>query len=282
MRQAQFGEDLNFATAASQNDLARRNTLSDEQDRLFGRQMGIEDLRDTRQSRMYDEKMGLAGALSTSDLAKRGMLSSEQDRLFGRQMGLEGLRDNRMNRMYDERMGWAGAKSADTLRRRQQLGQERQIVHNQPFQDLAALLGGAPMPGNPQFNPVPQTDLMGGTMAAYQAAAQAAAQRSAGKGSALSGLGSLAGNLFGGSGGGGAAKGAMSLLSDDRIKENVKYIGKVGKNNIYEYNYAHDPLKMKHKGFLASEIQETTPDAIEHKNGLRYVNYTRAVQGAIP
>ena len=241
MRQAQHGEDLGLATAASQNDLARRSMLSGEQDRIFGRKMGIEGLRDRRQDRMFDEG----------------------------------------SRVFDQGTSLADRRSSDALRRRQQLGQEKQIIYNTPMQKMAFLMGQAPMPGNPTFNPVPQTDLMGGTMAAYQAAAQAAAQRSAGKGSALSGLGSLAGNLFGGAGGGGAAKGAMSLLSDDRVKENVKYIGKVGKNNIYEYNYAHDPLKMKHKGFLASEVQETTPDAIEYKNGLRYVNYSKAVMGAI-
>ena len=170
--------------------------------------------------------------------------------------------------MFDERMGLAGQRSADELRRRQQLGQEYQIQYNQPFQNLAAILSGAPMPGNPQFNPVPQTDYMGGVMNAYNAQAQAAAQRGAGKGSALSGLGSLAGTV-------------IPLFSDDDIKENIIKIGTVGKNGIYEYNFIGDPSKTRYKGFLASQVEKSAPEAVSYKNGLRFVNYDLAVKGAM-
>ena len=216
----------------------------------------------------------------------------EHQRLFGNEFSKEGLREQMRQAQFGEDLSLAQFRDAQRsnlfgqgLSLRQQLGQEKQIERQTPFSEIAAVLSGAPMPGMPQFTPFSQghiaaPDYMGAATGIYGAEANAAAQRAAGKGSSLSGLGSLAGNLFGGGGGGGAGKGMMSFLSDDRVKENIKEIGKVGKNTIYEYNFVDTP-NMKEKGFLASEIEEMFPDAIKYKDGLRYVNYNLAVKGAI-
>ena len=217
--------------------------------------MGVEDLRDRRQSRMFDE----------------------QGQIFGQDLAREGLRDSRQNQMFTELMGLAGVKSADELRRRQQLGQEYQTQYDKPFHNLAAIMGQAPMPGSPQFNQIPQTDYMGAVMNAYNAQAQAAAKSGAGFGSILSGAGSLLGSL----GSAGGAGGFLSFLSDDRVKENIKLVKKAGKNNIYEYNYIHDPDKRKYRGFLASEVEKISPEAITYKDGLRFVDYEKAAPGEL-
>ena len=177
------------------------------------------------------------------------------------------------------------ARFGEDFQLRQQLANEKVLENQIPLQSLATLTGLAPPPGLPQFTPfspvsINAPDYQGAVNSNYQAqmgAHNSAQQR---KGSALggitSGLGSLGGSLL--SAGPGSL--AMSFLSDDRLKENIISIGQIGKLNLYEFNYTFEPDK-KHTGFLASEVEEINPSAIIYKNGVRYVDYNKAMKEAV-
>ena len=101
-------------------------------------------------------------------------------------------------------------------------------------------------------------------------------------GGGLAGLGGL-GNLFGGLGKFMGAGGFASLFSDERLKENIKAVGKTNDGQkVYAYNYKDDPLKRTTLGLMAQEVEKVKPEAV-HKDpfsGFRMVNYATALEGA--
>ena len=73
---------------------------------------------------------------------------------------------------------------------------------------------------------------------------------------------------------GSAASAAIPFLfSDERLKENIKPIGKTfGGHNVYTYNYKGDDKT--HMGVIAQEVVETQPEAVaQHDSGFLMVNY---------
>lgn len=87
----------------------------------------------------------------------------------------------------------------------------------------------------------------------------------------LFGLG--AGALGGMMGGGGGGK-----FSDRRLKRNIKRIG-VFPNGlaIYSYRYMWEKKKVRHIGFMADEVKNLSPQAVERgANGFYTVDYQAA------
>lgn len=89
--------------------------------------------------------------------------------------------------------------------------------------------------------------------------------------------GSLAGQLgwnpFGAAAGAGAG---LSLLSDERAKENIEPVGmSFNGQNIYRFNYKGNPLPQI--GLMAQEVEKTRPEAVTEIDGIKYVDYRRAL-----
>jgi hypothetical protein len=105
----------------------------------------------------------------------------------------------------------------------------------------------------------------------YQANAQRAQERAAGNQAMLKGIGDLAG----------AGIGALAMLSDERLKENLVKVGKLDNGlNVYVGNYRSETgLDTTPQLFLiAQEVQEIIPEAvIENKEGYLMVDYIKAV-----
>jgi len=71
-------------------------------------------------------------------------------------------------------------------------------------------------------------------------------------------------NLAGGIGG-------ALLLSDRRLKRNIKFVGKTnGGNNWYTYDYVWGQPS---EGVMADEVQHIDGAVLEHKSGFKMVNY---------
>lgn len=70
------------------------------------------------------------------------------------------------------------------------------------------------------------------------------------------------------------AQTAVSLFSDERLKQDIKLIGQENGHNVYEFAYKTDPAK-KYIGVMAQEIQQSNPDAVEEINGYLAVNYDK-------
>lgn len=101
-------------------------------------------------------------------------------------------------------------------------------------------------------------------------------------GGGLAGLGGL-GNLFGGLGKFMGAGGFASLFSDERLKENIKPVGKTNDGQqIYAYNYKSDPLKRTTLGLMAQEVEKYKPEAVhvDPETGFKKVNYAKAMEAA--
>lgn len=125
---------------------------------------------------------------------------------------------------------------------------------------------------------------LGGTSTGFSQGTQSMSGGGLGSmlGGGLAGLGGL-GNLFGGLGKFMGAGGFASLFSDERLKENIKPVGKSHDGqNIYQYNYKDDPLKRTTLGLMAQEVEKVKPEAV-HKDpfsGFKMVNYAKAMEAA--
>ena len=73
---------------------------------------------------------------------------------------------------------------------------------------------------------------------------------------------------------GAGARGVM-MLSDARVKENIKQVGTHFRTQlpIYEFNYTHIPDK-RFRGVMAQDVEKVFPDAVETMHdGIKVVNY---------
>lgn len=80
-----------------------------------------------------------------------------------------------------------------------------------------------------------------------------------------------AGNTAGGiiSSIGGLASSLGSIFSDQRLKENIKFLGYDEKGvGVYEWNYKGS--KRKHIGYIAQDVMRSHPDAVEMDPGTGY------------
>lgn len=156
--------------------------------------------------------------------------------------------------------------------------QERQL----PFQELAAMLGGAgPTPTPGQFGTaqtpspgVAPTDVIGPTYQSYGAAANNANSAMGG----LYGLGSAAMGGWASAGfpGASAALGLLGL-SDRRTKTKIERIGEDPRGwSVYRYRYILDDGAEGgwHLGYMADEVEEFRPDAVfTSETGIKAVDY---------
>ncbi len=72
---------------------------------------------------------------------------------------------------------------------------------------------------------------------------------------------------------------ALTLFSDERLKENIKPIGQTYDGQlIYKYNMRGSPRT--EIGLMAQDVEEHTPEAVGEVGGLKTVNYDRATKGA--
>lgn len=70
-------------------------------------------------------------------------------------------------------------------------------------------------------------------------------------------------------------------LSDERAKENIELIGETFDGQpLYRFKYKGDPGGQTHIGPMAQEVEQKTPDAVQEKDGLKYVDYGRATNYA--
>ena len=85
-------------------------------------------------------------------------------------------------------------------------------------------------------------------------------------------------NLAGGLGGAG-----LGMLSDRRLKKNIKKLGRFSKGiNWYSFRYANELSKAKKRvGFMADEVKKLVPEAVREVAGYLTVDYGK-VFNAIP
>jgi hypothetical protein len=99
-------------------------------------------------------------------------------------------------------------------------------------------------------------------------------------GNIASGIGAAKGIYEAGSWLGGTALPFLMSLSDARVKDNIRPVGKTfDGQNIYSYNIGEGPTQM---GLMAQEVLDRKPEAVGHRGGLLTVDYDRATEDANP
>lgn len=72
-----------------------------------------------------------------------------------------------------------------------------------------------------------------------------------------------------------------SFFSDERLKENIKEVGKLRDGQkIYTYNYKNEPNVVR-IGLMAQEVEKLHPEAIGEQGGYKTVDYGKATRDAV-
>lgn len=162
------------------------------------------------------------------------------------------------------------ANYMNTLRQQQiSEAQQRQL---QPLNNINALISGqqVSMPSMPSFNANQASQPVNYLGAAqmqgnYQMQNQQMANAS--QSSTIGGIGSLLGTA-----------GGLMMMSDKRLKRDVKLIKMIGKGKrkLGWYRYRYVGSDTWHEGVLANEVKKVIPDAVEmHHSGYLMVNYAK-------
>lgn len=72
--------------------------------------------------------------------------------------------------------------------------------------------------------------------------------------------------------GAGYLSGGGTLFSDERLKENIEYIGMEKGHKIYKFNYINIPEKT-YVGVMAQDVEKIMPEAVLETEGYKRVNY---------
>lgn len=142
---------------------------------------------------------------------------------------------------------------------------EALATRSQPLNEITALMSGSQI-GSPaaMSGPTPQTQVGG---VDYSGLVQQNYQNQLNsRGASLGGLFGLAGSL------GGAA-----IMSDRRLKTDIKLVGKLD-NGLNVYSYRYKAGGATHLGLMADEVERLHPSAVvEGHNGFKAVRYAEAV-----
>lgn len=143
---------------------------------------------------------------------------------------------------------------------------ETSFLRNQPFNELSAALSGSQL-GQFQANPVQAqpVDVLGANALQQQSQLANFNAQNQFRSDALGGLFGL-----------GAA--ALPLLSDRRLKTDIRKVGKTDDGlNVYTYRYiTGGPVQM---GVMADEVEKVKPEAVGEINGFKAVNYGMIANG---
>ena len=211
-----------------------------------------------------------------TDLSLASVLAGSQEhgRLADLTSRNRGQLSDEMQQRFAQDSGWRGQQAAEgqdrfaqDLTMRDRMGQERLQERQMPYQELASLLGAAPIPQNPSFAPTSQygiqaPDFMGASAANYAQQAQQHQQSQSSMASLLGGLGSAAMPLF---------------FSDRRLKTDARKVGKLDNGlDVWLFRYKGDSRFQI--GVMADEVTGIHPEAVaDTPLGFQMVDYERAV-----
>jgi hypothetical protein len=207
------------------------------------------------QQQQYQNQMALREQQFTEAAKQRGMTNEEA------QSEWEARR-----KQYDAQFAQQlqGSNYQNTMRQAQlaEAMQQRGFSLN----EINALLTNQQvgMPSMPNFqgaNAAQPVDYMGAAQNQYSGALDQYSAKQAGQQGLMSGLGTAA-SLF--------------MMSDRRVKKDIKPLGKLGRFNLYEFSYIWGEKAI---GVMADEVKKILPEAvIRHSSGYDMVDYTKVLK----
>jgi len=223
-----------------------------EQSRLAGLSRDAAMFGNSAQQQKFSQ--GLAGA-EFGNNAQQQMYANQNSATAGN------------NALQDQTFNSQMAKVNAQNQQRQAQLQEVFAQRNQPINEISALLSGSQV-SNPNFmniqNPqIANVDYAGLVNKNYE-------QQMAGYAANQQAVGGLLGGIA-----------SLFAKSDDDAKKDKKRISDIkGKMGLWSYRYNEEPASApKRFGLMASEVEKEVPSAVKRRDGLRYVNYERALRG---
>jgi len=158
---------------------------------------------------------------------------------------------------------------------RRQGVQEALSERNQPINEITALLSGSqvsqPNFVNTQQPQMPTVDYAGLVQDNYNQQLGIYNQQ-------MQNAGGIAGGLFGL--GSSALRAGIPLMSDRRVKKDIKKAGTVDGMGLYRFRYKGESKSAPmHLGLMAQEVEKKKPDAVmERHDGVKMVDYGKALE----
>lgn len=175
-----------------------------------------------------------AGQIQGMNLAARQQMVGERGQLFGQDIAA--------------RQALLGERVGQQERQYQQLFNLANLGQASAAQQAANIQGSASNIAN----------LLGQSANAYAAGQMGAANARA--------------QAFGGLLQMGTTLGAASMMSDRRVKEDIKRVGETDSGlPVYTFRYKGDSTV--HMGVMAQDVEKSNPDAVTEINGIKHVNY---------
>lgn len=195
---------------------------------------------------------------------------AQQDEALRTRLANQGIKAG--SEAYRREMDTQGQSRNDAynqliLQGRGQAFSEAQAERNQPINEITALLSGGQV-SQPQFMganmpKIPTTDVAGLINENFNQKMNVYNQQMAQRQGLLGGLFGLGSSLI--------------MASDKRVKKDVRKVGKLMGQNLYEYRYKgkFDDGK-RHVGVMAQEAEQKRPDAVmTGDDGVKRVDYGR-------
>lgn len=190
--------------------------------------------------------------------------------------GVQGNNDNAYRATAGNNQNETARLNAELAKLNAQNAQRSQYVNeqfalrNQPINEISALMSGSQVQSpnfvNTNMPTIPTVDTAGLINENYnQRANNAMAQYNAQQG-VLGGLFGLGANMI--------------MASDRRVKKDVKKVGRLGNQNVYQFRYkGEDKTSPKTVGFMAQEVEARNPDAVVEIGGVKHIDVPKTLNG---
>jgi len=211
---------------------------------------------------------GELGNIYSAGVSDRDRAVAEASQLFGLQANVRDRAVQEASQLFSLQ---AGARDRAI--------NELMIQRNQPLNELAAMLSGQQVV-QPSFLTPPQPtisagDLQGATYANYQGALQQQAMQNRnnliGYQAGQAAQNAMTGGMFG------LAAAGIGAMSDRRLKENIKRVGRLANGlAVYAFNYIWDLVPRL--GVMSDEVRKVMPHAVRvHPSGYDMVDYSEVI-----
>jgi hypothetical protein len=257
---AQRNQQLGEREALSQFDMAQRN-----------QQLGERQAMSQFDMAQRGQQLGERQALGQFDMAQRGQQFGERQAMSGFDMGLNA-----------QQFGQQEALSNQAARQRGQMMEEAYAAQSRPLDLINSLRSGSQVK-NPQFASYANQATTAGPdiMGAYNSAVQQGqfgqnfdmqqqqfqqALQQNQQNAKRASRDAMMGGLF--------SLGGAAMMSDRRLKTNIKPVGKTdGGLTVYTYNYIWGgPTQM---GVMAQDVEKQDPSAVVEIDGFKAVDYSK-------
>jgi Chaperone of endosialidase len=247
-----FGSDRNAVQTALNNQVTQQ-TLANTDASMLNNQFNT----------AQNTATGIANSNQAASIAGAGLNLNAAGVNGSLASILSGLNSNDINGLLGTgSVAQTTGQNQDTFNLQQFLAPYQQQL--QDLQLQGGIAGGF-APGNTSTNSTTTGQVFSSPLAGI-----------AGLGLGLAGLGTGGGATLGGTAISSIASALPLMLSDRRMKTDVKSVGRLNNGfTIYSFRYKHDPSRTQ-IGLMAQDVEKTRPDAVVGILGTKFVDYAKA------